>query len=517
MDSLEAKAIPGTEGAFCTPFFSADGQWLAFFSTGKLKKVSLHGGPPVTLANAVSIHGVTWGPDDSVIFSDPNVGGLLKVSASGGTPQVVTTVDASKGETGHRWPVLLPGGNALLFAVLRAGGPDDAQIVVQRLDTGERKVLVDGGTYPSYVPTGHVVYVRAGAMMAVPFDPGRLEVTGPPLAVADDIRQSGNGAAQFSLSNQGSLVYVPGGTRGNEHTLAWVDRKGKAQALAAPAGGYVFPKLSPDGNRVLMQGGATDNDLLLYDISRNVLTRLTFGGKNQFGTWSPNGEWIAYSSSGPGAPLNLFRRPADGIGSEERLTNSKNIQSESSWSPDGKLLAFMENDPSTGFDIWLLPLEGDPSTGSGQSRKPRPFLRTPYQEHIPSFSPDGRWLAYVSDESGRAEVYVRPVSGQGEKWQVSTAGGTEPAWVLNGRELFYRDQSGRKMMVVDVTLQPSFAAGKPRVLFEDPYMGQINGRNYDVAPDGQRFLMVQPSEQPATQVNVVLNWFEDLKRRVPVQ
>ena len=507
IDSPAAKPIPGTEAAFCTPIFSPDGQSLAFYADGKLKKVSLQGGPPVTLANASGLHGMSWGPDDTIIFADTSVGGLQTVSATGGTPEFVTTVDASKGETGHKWPAHLPGGKAVLFAVLKGGRPDDAQIVVQRLDTGERKVLVEGGTYPKYVPTGHLVFSRAGMMMAVSFDPERSEVTGPPAAVAEDVQQSGQGAGQYALSNRGSLVYIPGGEQGNENIFLWVDRKGVTQPLPGfPGALYLWPHLSPDGRQVLVwRGGAAIGDLWVYDIPRATLTRLTFDSRSERPLWSPDGKWVAYSGIVPGASANLFRRPADGSGAEERLTQNKNAQAVSSWAPDGKLLVFVETDPSTGYDIWLLPLEGD--------RKPQPFLQTKFLEHMAAFSPDGHWLAYVSDESGRAEVYARPFPGPGQKVQVSTDGGTDPVWARNG-ELFYRN--GNKMMAVEIRTQPAFEASQPQPLFEGQYHSSVSRANYDVTADGQRLLMLKSKDPAPTQINVVLNWFEELKRKVPV-
>ena len=506
LDSLEAKPIPGSEGAFCTPIFSPDGQWLAFYANGELKKVSLSGGPPVTLAKFPGPHGVSWGPDDTIIFADPSRGALRKVSAAGGTPQSITTVDPSKGETGHKWPAHLPGGKALLFAVLKGGSPDDAQIVVQRLDTGERKVLVEGGTFPKYVPTGHLVYLRAGTMMAVPFDAERLEVVGLPMAVTEEVRQSGQGAAQFALSSLGSLVYVPGGEQDNENTLVWVDRKGEEQPLAGfPSGFYQDPHLSLNGRRVVvMTGGGTNPDLWIYGILRATLTRLTFDEQSLAPIWSPDGRWIAYSSPTPGGAFNIFRRLADGSGAEERLTQSENPRIASSWSPDGKLIAFTELDPSAGDDIWLLPLEED--------RKPQPFLQTPFREGQAVFSPDSRWLAYVSNESGRLDVYARPVSGSGEKWQISTEGGSDHMWARNG-ELFYRN--GDKMMAVQITMRPTFSASSPQMLFERQSIPFLGRNDYDVTADGQRFLMLKSQQPPPSQFNVVLNWFEELKRLVP--
>jgi Tol biopolymer transport system component len=294
----------------------------------------------------------------------------------------------------------------------------------------------------------------------------------------------------------------------------WVNRNGAEQPLAAPAHTYLAPRLSPDGRRVAVGITESESQIWLYDL-RERLTRFTFDGNyNPLSVWTSDGKGIAFESNKEG-PLNLFWQLADGSGGLERLTNSEYVQAPMSWSPNGQLLAFIEINPTTGYDIWVLRMD-NPSAGSGQVRKAQPFLRTRFDETSPRFSPDGRWLAYISNESGRNEIYVQPYPGPGMKWQISTEGGTEPAWNPNGRELFYR--SGDKMMAVDIVTQPGFAAGTPRMLFEGRYEpAPVPIANYDVSSDGQRFLMLKPVEQAQapTQINVVLNWFEELKQKVP--
>ena len=341
--------------------------------------------------------------------------------------------------------------------------------------------------------------------MAVPFDLKRLDVTGAAVPVVDGVLESRTRATQYSFSKTGLLAYVSGGVVGAQRRLVWVDRKGAEQPLAAPANAYESPRLSPDGQRVAV---STDGQIWLYDLSRETLSRFTFEGSvHSRPVWTPDGKRIAFYSNKEGR-LNLYWQLADGSGGLERLTTSEDINVPASWSPDGQLLAFHDANPTTGNDIWMLRIS---------DRKPQPFLRTTFNEADPRFSPDGHWIAYMSDESGRYEIYVQPYPGPGGKWQVSTEGGTEPAWNPNGRELFYR--SGDKMMAVDITTQPSFSAGKPRMLFEGPYQPTpVTTPNFDVSPDGQRFLMLKPSgsaEAAPTQINVVLNWFEELKRRVP--
>ncbi len=523
LDSLEAKPIPGTESSI-NPFFSPDGQWLAFFTGNKLMKVSVSGGAAVTLGDASFPHGANWGSQGMIAFAPATVGALQQVLDAGGTPQPLTRLE--KGDISHRWPEFLPGGKAVLFAA----GPtavnfNNARVAVQSTGTGERRNLLQGGMSPRYTPSGQLVYAQGGTLLAVPFDPQRLTITGTAVPVVEDVLQSSvSGAAQYSFSATGSLVYVLGGDQSAQSKLVWVSRSGAEQPLAAPAHAYVFPRLSPDGRRVAVGIAEQESQTWLYDLSRETLTRFTFEGNyNPVSVWTPDGKRIAFESNREGPP-NVFWQLADGSGGLERLTTSDYVHAPMSWSPDGQLLAYIEVNPTTGYDIWMLRV-GDPSTGSGhapsaasgQVRKAQPFLRTRFNETEPCFSPDGRWLAYISDESGRYEVYVQPYPGPGGKWQISTEGGIDPVWNPNGRELFYR--SGDKMMAVDIATQPSFAAGKPRMLFEGRYEPPpVPVANYDVSRDGQRFLMLKPSESAQaapTQINVVLNWFEELKRRVP--
>jgi Tol biopolymer transport system component/predicted Ser/Thr protein kinase len=515
MDSLEARPIPSTEGAV-NPFFSPDGQWVGFFAGGKMKKVSVSGGAALTLGDASGPRGASWGSQGVIAFAPQNVSDLRQVPDAGGTPQPLTRLE--KGEASHRWPDFLPGGKAVLFAASgNTSSWNNAQVAVQSVGTGERRNLIQGATQPRYAPSRHMVYAQAGSLMAVPFDPQQLAATGAAVPVVEGVLQSPlTGAAQYSFSSTGSLVYVPGGVQGTQLRLVWVSRNGAEQPVAAPAHAYLNPRLSPDGRRVAVGITEQEAQLWLYDLSRETLTRLTFEGyTNLYPAWTPDGKRIAFSSNKEG-PLNLFWQLADGSGGLERLTTSDYNQTPNFWSPDGQLLAFHEVNPTTQRDIWVLRM-GDPSPGSGQVRKAQPFLRTPFNESASRFSPDGRWLAYVSDESGRFEVYVQPYPGPGGKWQISTEGGTEPVWNPNGRELFYR--SGGKMMAVDIATQPGFAVGKPRMLFEGQYAPTpATAPNYDVTPDGQRFLMLKPSEQEQaapTQINVVLNWFEELKQKVP--
>jgi len=438
MNSLEARPIPGTEGAI-EPFFSPDGQWLGFFAGGKMKKVSLSGGAAVTLGDAPAPRGASWGSQGMIAFT-PTTGSVLQqMSEAGGAPQPLTRLE--KGDGNHRWPEFLPGGKVVLFAFPSASGSGaNAQVAVLSLGTGDRRNLIQAGTQPRYAPSGHLVYAQGGSLMAVPFDPQRLEVTGAAVPVVEGVVQAPiTGAAQYSISTTGSLVYVSGSLQSAQSRLVWVSRNGVEQPLAAPAHAYQDPRLSPDGRRVAVSIAEQETHVWLYDLSRETLTRLTFeGNTNYTPVWTPDGKRIAFESNREG-PYNVFWQLADGSGGLERLTTSEYLQGPSSWSPDGQLLAFHEINPATGVDIWVLRL-GDPSASSGQGRKAQPFLRTPFNEASPRFSPDGRWLAYISDESGRYEIYVQPYPGPGGKWQISAEGGRGPVWNPNGRELFYRNR-----------------------------------------------------------------------------
>jgi serine/threonine-protein kinase len=507
MDSLEAKPILGTDGAF-NPFFSPDGQWVGFFAGGKLKKASVSGGAVLTVGEAASPNGASWGSQGTIAFAPTNVSTIEQIPDAGGTATPISHL--VKAENSHRWPEFMPDGKSVLFTSgFTAGNWENVEIAVQLPGTGGRRNLVSG-TAPRFASSGHLVYAQEGSLMAVPFDPQRLAVTGAAVPMVEGVLQSAsNGYVQYSLSSTGSLVYVPGGLQSNQSKLVWVNRNGAEQPLSAPGHNYVYPRLSPDGRRAAIaiaeEQGA---QIWLYNL-QETLTRLTFDGlANNVEAWTPDGKRLAFLSSKV-EPPSIFWQLADGGGGLERLnTTNEFLNAPSSFTPDGQFLAFIESDPSTGYDIWVMRMS---------DRKAQPFIRTPFNESAPQFSPDGHWLAYVSNESGLNEIYVQPYPGPGGKWQISTESGTEPVWNRNGRELFYRN--GSKMMAVDIATQPGFAGSKPRVLFEGPYVPTpATFPNYDVSSDGQRFLMLKPVDQEQsapTQINVVLNWFEELKRRVP--
>ncbi|HJS60078.1 MAG TPA: hypothetical protein VKA01_18365 [Vicinamibacteria bacterium] len=516
LDQPDSKPIPGGEIPGVSegnPFFSPDGQWVAFFAEGKLKKVPLGGGPPVVLCDAPSGRGGSWGDDDTIVFAPSLSSGLARVPAAGGTPEALTKPDPTKGETSHRWPEVLPGSQAVLFTIGTSGSWATGHIALHSLKTGERRLIADGA-FPRYVPTGHLVFARGKTVLAMPFDVQRLVPTGPAVPVLDGVESNNNGvgAAQLAFSRDGSLLYLPSGTV--ERTLVWVDRKGLVQEIPAPARSYVGVALSPSGGRALLQvDEGPASDLWIYELERGTLTRLTFGGSNEQPIWAPDGRRIAFSAWTAGGLQKITSLAADGSGAAEELLNGEGGDAGWRWpgsfSPDGRFLTLDMTSPGTDYDIWLLPLEGE--------RKPRSLVRTPYDERGARFSPDGRFIVFQSEETGRNEIYVQPFPGPGAKSQVSTEGGFGPLWASSGREVFYRTGDlGTKVMAVDVETKPELRVGKPKVLFEARREYGLGGGDFDVAPDG-RFLVIRagPRESEHAHLELVLNWFDELRRRVP--
>ena len=494
VDQFDVVSLRGTEGG-SDPFFSPDGQWLGFVADAKLKKVPIGGGPPIALCDAAS-RGADWGPDGTIVFATSLAGGLARVSESGGTPEPLTKPDES--ERSHRWPSLLPGGTAVLFTIQGVGGSfDDALIVVRVLSTGEQRVVVRGGTSATYLPTGHVVFARGGALLAVPFDLRRLEATGPPVPVLDGVSMiAGSGAAQYATSETGSLVFLPGALMNAQRELVWVDRKGIAIPVSDVKRPYQDVALSPDGRRIAAAvwapGGSPD--IWVYEPVHASFTRLTFGADAETSPdWTPDGRHIAFTGGNPGA-RGLFQKAFDGSGIEELLLKGATTLANfggRSWHPNGQWLVYDQ-----GGDIQVVPLTGD--------RTARPLIATRALEIFPAFSPDGRWVAYQSNESGRFEIYVQPFPAGGGKWQVSTEGGIRAKWSRDGRELFFR--TANRMLGAPVTPGTTFSAGTPRVLFEGEY-----GAAYDVSADS-RFLMIRGTEEGApSELSFVQNWFDDVK------
>ncbi len=523
LDQLQATVLSDTERAL-DPFFSPDGKWIGFFADGKLKKILAQGGAAVTLCDAPSDRGGSWGEDGTIVFTAGNRTPLSKVSSAGGSPEPLITLYTQAGETTQRWPQVLPGSKAVLFTSNASRtNYEDAEIDVYSMASGQRKTVQRGGYHARYLPSGHIVYMHEGTLFAVPFDLKRLEVTGQPAPILEGVvTNPAVGVAQFSFSETGNLAYIAGGSGGENVSISWMDREGKFTPLRDTPGNYYNPAFSPDGKRLALEiSDGKRNDIWVYEWERDTLARLTFAGEtNSYPVWTRDGQRITYSSQEKGGPLNLWWIRADGAGNPQRLTESKNVEYPRSWRPDGKVLAFTQLNPSTNFDILTLLMEGDEKTG-WKPGEPTPFLNTGFLEVQPAFSPDGRWLAYSSNESEDYEVYVRPFPGPGGKWQISTGGGQYPKWSRNGKELFYRTTESKLMVASYTASGDSFSADKPQLWSPGQFTDRGLGfYNFDLHPDGKRFAVLKApgTERDAAmnKVNIVLNWFEEVKQKVPM-
>jgi len=474
----------------------------------------LTGGAPVKICSAVSgIAGATWGPNDTIVFAWFD---LFAVRASGGTPTLLLKVDEKRGERFYRHPSFLPSGRAVLFTVGLADSYsyDDANIGVVSLATGEKKILIEGGSSARYSPSGHLIYARGGKLLAVSFDADKLQITGQPFPVVDGVFMSANtGMAAYSISSDGRLVYAAGPVERGARVPVWVDRKGRPTELPLPPRSYLHPKLSPDERQLAIEVEGASHDIFTYDFARGALTKMSFDGASHWPLWTPNGRRLTFRSWKTGT-MTMWWMPADRSGAPELLTNVGSMQSPESWSPDGKTLAFTQmDDPERGSDIYTLSLDGN--------RMPQVLIRTKFSEGSPKFSPDGKWLAYSSNESGRPEVYVMAYPGPGATIQASTQGGTDPVWRSNGSELFYRN--GDQMLAVPVSGGGMATFGKPNLLWEGHYLAGVGSScgmsgptsaNYDVTADGERFLMIEDKSEASEckMLHVITNWSRALSR-----
>jgi serine/threonine-protein kinase len=514
LGSAEATPIAESVNAL-NPFFSPDGRWIAFFSEGKIKKVSVTGGTPVTICDATgSPRGASWGADDLIVFPRHFDGALLQVSGSGGEPTPLTELDESRKERTHRWPQIVPGHDVVLFTVATTDSPefyDDARIDAVRLGTGERKTVFEGASFARYVETGHLVFGREGLLFAVPFDIDQLTATGASLPVVEGVMGARtSGAVYASIAQNGLLAYLEGTPTTRRATLNWHYLDGRTEPAGAPVDGYIDPVISPDGRTIAVSisGDSGKFDIWTYDIARRSSTRLTFEGSNTIPVWTPDGTSLAYYSIRDGLGA-AYLKAADGSG-EDRLFhsiegNSTNIDDISA---DGRF-ATLSVYGSKKSDVYIKPLD-DPDADAV------PFAAGPGDEGRAHFSPDGRWVAYTSDETGDYEVFVRPYPGPGGRWQISTEGGIHPRWSQDGRRLFYR--IGRRLMVADVETGDgqAFRAGSPRMLLDDLPRSQLS-INYDLDHEGQAVLIADPQEDygPPDRITVVVNWFDELERLVP--
>jgi Tol biopolymer transport system component len=502
VDDFEVRPIPGTEGAR-NPFFSPDGKRVGFFAGTKLQTVGFDGGPPRVVAeSALDDMGSSWSPDGIIVFASYGAG-LSLVSAAGGEQKVLTTLDWEAGEVQHRWPQFLPGGTTVQFTVATDTG---SRVDLVSLETGERRKLegISNLTRARYVESGHLVFGHARGLNVVEFDAESGTLTGEPVSALEDVASVPDlGNAFFEISDTGTLVFVPGITTGDLE-LVWVDRQGRITPAVAGEASFMHPKLSPDDRQLAVSAGSEIGfrQIWVYDLIRGTRRLLPCEGSCSSPFWTPDGQEVVFSSNAAGS-WDLFKGAVQGTDPAGEFVARENEQWGGSFSPDGRTFAFYDVHPETGRDIWVFDLE---------ARESRPYLVTRFNERAPKISPDGRWMAYLSNESGLDEIYVESFPQRGRKWTISTEGGTEPNWSADGTELFYRQ--GDQMMVVDVSLGEDFSATKPRVLFEGRFeVGVIGNMDYDVTADSQRFLMVKRDEASGlVDLHVILNWDQELRQ-----
>jgi eukaryotic-like serine/threonine-protein kinase len=517
VNELTAKPIAGTEGPTAQPFFSPNGKWIGYVSgiERKLKKISVSGGAPVALCDITegAALGASWSADDTILYGTSR-GAIMRISANGGTPEPFVKAK----QTYLFAPQILPDGKSILYTAA-VSTAQEGSIMVRSLKRGEPKELF-AGMSARYLPTGHLVYTLPNNdnLFAVAFDSDRLEVAGGPVPVVE-------GGRAAAISDAGTLAYVSGSARTTgvvQRTLVWVDRSGKEEPIAAAPNNYAQPKISPDGTRLALSAGSP-RDIWVWDFVRKTMTKLTFEKTNEIQPiWSPDGKRIVYYSSHEAPNGGVYWKSADGTGEVEKLVSATDRQFiPYSWSSDGKTLVMAEMVTMTNLDIGIVSMEGD--------RKRKPLLQTEYIESMPKISPDGRWMAYVSNEAIgvplKGDIYVRPFPDVNKgKWQVSTNGGSCPLWSPDGRELFYLSDDN-SVMTVPVETRPALSFGTPKMLFKSTYLGLTwsEGTPWDISPDGKRFLMIKPPETvqsagaPRPKIVVVLNWLDELKQRVPVK
>ncbi len=514
LDQTEATLLPGTEDA-SYPFFSPDSQWIGFRQGDDLKKLSVRGGPPVNICRTVTMRGASWGNDGYIVFTPGTSTGLSRVPANGGTPQLLTR-PLSGGA--HRWPQAMPGGEFVIFTAMSSNvDADAADISAVSLKTGAVKVLQKGGYYGRYLPSGHLVYIHQGSLFAVPLDVSHMEVRGTPVPVIDGVGSNHTtGSAQFDFSATGIFLYQPGGSDLNKWSVAEMDSAGKIQKLALPPGEYFNPRVSPDGQLLALDTIFEGPDLMIYDLNRNTSRRLTFSHHSSVPVWSPDGKHIAFRD---GNRLAWIR--SDGSGEVRVLVEARDIQIPWSLRPDGKQLGFFSPVPETGYDVGTVALDlSDPDRP--RAGNPEPLLHTAATEMMPRYSPDGRWLAYLSNEFGPGDIFVRPAPGRGEgRWQISSGGGQFPMWSSKGNELYYEGPDSRIRVVPFKVDGDSFVPEQPRV-WSDRKIFQSTLCNVDLMADGKHFIVFLEPEnmsgaQGSAHVTLVENFLDELKRKAPVK
>ncbi len=503
LNALNAQPLLGTEGTR-RPFWSSDSRFIAFFSGGKLRKIAAGGGPAQTLCEWPGGADGSWSQQGVILFDGSSRDSISRVPAAGGEPAPATTIDRARGEVGHAWPQFLPDGTHFLYLALGAK-PESTFIKVGSLDSKESKIVAMGRySRVEYAHPGFLIFARDRALMAQPFDTRQFKLTGEAFPVADEVfaEASGFGNADFSASRNGVLA-LRGGTPDEGKNFVWVDRAGEDRGTLGGVGDYSEFALSPDGQHVVTLLGSfgTDRDIWIVERARGVSTRFSFDDAQEgWPVWSPDGTQIAFTSN-TARDFAVYRKRADGVGEAELISKLDLPCGPWDWSADGRLIACSVNGGATRWDVGILSLEGD--------RTITPFANTPFVELAPRFSPDGRWIAYSSNESGRREVYVRPFPGPGGKWQISTQGGVHPAWRRDGKEIFFLTPGG-SMMAADITAGTGIQSGTPKLLFKTHAPeSEANGACYSVSADGQTFLIERPlAGGTVSPTTVVLNWAE---------
>ena len=514
LDSQTFTRLAGTEDA-STPFFSPDGRWIGFIANGRLKKISVDGGNPMTLADSDGNNrGASWGADDRIVFTPHFTSPLMQVSGSGGEPTPLTSLDTGRGERTHRWPHAVPHEDVVLFTVGAMDSPesyDQSDIDAIRPSNGERRTVLRGASMARYAPTGHLIFAREGFLFAVSFDIKTLETRGSPVPVVENVMgMRASGVVYAEVANNGLLAYISGSSHSRESRLVWRYRDGRSEPLPMAVAGYVSPSLSPDRKHIAMGiEGDTTYDIWTYDLDRETLTRLTFEGDNNWPIWSPDGKRIAFSSVRDDALMSAYAKASDGSGEAQMLFSPEGRAnwgqaSPIDWSADGRFLT-IEYANENGANALAYDLE------EGEERI---LMETPAIEQAPSISPDGKWLVYTSDEAGRNETYVRPFPEAGGKWQISTEGGAFPRWSSDGRKIFFRRQG--LLLEVDIdTRGGAFKASRPRQVL-DGLPSLTSDPDYDVL-GSDTFLVIEPAgkENAPKGVTVIVNWLDELRRRVP--
>jgi serine/threonine-protein kinase len=505
LNQFKTTPIRGTEGAH-SPFFSPDGEWLGFVVNDKLMKVALAGGTPVALCEAQTLPYPHWASNGNIYFRQRFGAGISKIPSSGGTPEAVTQIDHSLSERHHLEPEVLPDGKSLLFTIWAGVQSEERHIAVQSLETGQRKILLAGNA-PHYLPTGHLVYESANTLMAVPFDLKRLQIIGTSVVVLDQVD-----SRHYEISSTGTIIYSPLLSTA-EHIMVWVNRQGKEVPILDKERRYYMPKLSPDGKQLavsILDGSIYD--VWTIELERPVLNRVTTKGSNAYAIWTPNQQHLTFTGN-PLGPIDVFWRPMEADGSIEKFVSGEYPLLTSWWSPDGSELLITVIHPTRAGDI---------SVFSKVDNELRPLLQTRYDEYAPAFSPDGRWFAYISNESGQTGIYIQSYPDLRREYFIAASRNIgAPVWSPDGTELFYLDSDDAiKMMVVSVGSGNELRPTQPRKLFEGNYVGSLEGlQEFDISADGKRFVMIknlQDGVSETRELRVILNWFEELKRKAPV-